>query len=343
MTMQNFCKKNSGGNSTHSTLLYDVSCPSWGSSTESCAQQSSMSESLSLKMGAPPQHFLNSKQLNFHLQDQESSSTQSTGQSCPKEASMEHSNPNGPAASGINGTHGRPLGANTKFATSMGPQDFVFTPSHVDYNHSVAPVQLHYAEPYFHGLVAPFYGPQAMIHPPQMMGMASARVPLPLDITEDEPIFVNAKQYRAILRRRQFRAKLEAENRLIKGRKPYLQESRHKHALNRARGSGGRFLNTKKLQESKSTSEGVHMSGSGELLSTGNFSESEVHRETCKEAASTTSCSDMTSASNSEDNFQQPEFRFSSYPSHIGRNTLQGCSADISETRLRCLLSSVDR
>lgn len=49
--------------------------------------------------------------------------------------------------------------------------------------------------------------------------MAPARVPLPLDLTEDGPIYVNAKQYRAILRRREFRAKLEAQNKLVKGRK----------------------------------------------------------------------------------------------------------------------------
>jgi len=56
------------------------------------------------------------------------------------------------------------------------------------------------------------------IHPAQLIGMATTRIPLPLDLSE-EPIFVNAKQYHAILRRRQYRAKLEAQNKLIKERK----------------------------------------------------------------------------------------------------------------------------
>ncbi|XP_042066645.1 nuclear transcription factor Y subunit A-3-like isoform X1 [Salvia splendens] len=137
------------------------------------------------------------------------------------------------------------------------------------------------AAPYY-GRIATAYDPNSVIYP-QMAGVVQARAVLPLDHDQGIPMFVNAKQYHAILRRRQTRAKLEAQNKVARTRKPYLHESRHHHALRRARGSGGRFLNTKK---SSPTAEEPKSSTSW--------------------GTSTTSGSDVSCIFNNDDLFQQP-------------------------------------
>ncbi|GMJ13963.1 nuclear factor Y, subunit A10 [Hibiscus trionum] len=90
----------------------------------------------------------------------------------------------------------------------------------------------------------------------------SGRVMLPLNLASDNgPIYVNAKQYNGIMRRRQSRAKAVLENKLTKARKPYMHHSRHLHALRRPRGSGGRFLNVKASNGGK---DGMEMKKAGE-------------------------------------------------------------------------------
>jgi nuclear transcription factor Y, alpha len=68
------------------------------------------------------------------------------------------------------------------------------------------------------------------------------------EVVEEEPVYVNAKQYHRIMIRRQQRAKLEAKLGAQRQRKAYLHASRHRHAMRRPRGPGGRFLTREELE-----------------------------------------------------------------------------------------------
>lgn len=80
-----------------------------------------------------------------------------------------------------------------------------------------------------------------------------ARLPTLTLQVDQEPVFVNAKQYHRILKRREARLKLEASGRIVK-RQKYLHESRHKHAVNRSREGDGRFKLIKKESNESSSS-----------------------------------------------------------------------------------------
>ncbi|KAI4379561.1 hypothetical protein MLD38_005841 [Melastoma candidum] len=198
------------------------------------------------------------KHLGLQLPEPESSSTLSPGQSCQEMSVMGGANSQERSLSPESGQDescGRSIEAENKPFFLFGSSEVVFGGSQAD--QTSLSVRVSYpptGDPYFGGGFMPAYGPQALLQGSQAAGVASARVPLPFTVAEDGPIFVNAKQYNGILRRRQSRAKLEAQNKLVKARKPYLHESRHRHALNRVRGSGGRFLSTKKLLEANLSS-----------------------------------------------------------------------------------------
>ncbi|KAJ1956656.1 Transcriptional activator [Dipsacomyces acuminosporus] len=79
---------------------------------------------------------------------------------------------------------------------------------------------------------------------------------------EGDPIYVNPKQYHRIMKRREARARLATERKLSAKRKPYLHESRHRHAMRRPRGPGGRFLTAAEIAELEKKGELEHKDGS---------------------------------------------------------------------------------
>ncbi|KAK8933269.1 Nuclear transcription factor Y subunit A-3 [Platanthera zijinensis] len=202
------------------------------------------------------------KQTGNQMQEQDSSSTQSTEHSYHEVSGKSEDNLNEQSVSiqsgaicvktverGDEHTHEEFDQSRPKPNLSAGSSQFFFVPPKLDCNQALAYVPYAYSDAHYAGVMTS-YASHAAIHPHMISTPPCSRVALPLPPAGEEPIYVNAKQYHAILRRREHRAKLESQNKIAKNRrKPYLHESRHLHAMKRVRGTGGRFLNTKKLQE----------------------------------------------------------------------------------------------
>ena len=96
--------------------------------------------------------------------------------------------------------------------------------------------------PYINGFEAYSY--------PHLINPFAQKIPIKT-LRNNEYIYVNSKQYSRILKRREERKKyfemFENDNFLNKKSK-YHHESRHKHAMNRERGKGGRFLSKKEKE-----------------------------------------------------------------------------------------------
>ncbi|CAN6455643.1 unnamed protein product [Victoria cruziana] len=303
--MQNMMEKDSDQSSHQST---SPCLPLWWSAAGTQVPHHSLCREFNLNIESPTDQYGRAKQPGVQLQDQDSSSSQSTGQS--------HQD-----VRGYDDTYGKGHHSGIKSALSLGTSGYSFLqgPSDGGYLHpfvAYAP-----AESYYGGTV-PAFGPPTEVHP-YMFGMSHTRMPLPLDVMEDRPVYVNAKQYRGILRRRLSRAKLESQNQLIKSRKPYLHESRHLHALKRARGSGGRFLNTK-MPDQSGVAGNVQKVLKGAALQLGSLSDSEVAQSdtglaSSGNSASGTSNSEVTSVAPHENLFRS-DFLFPDFHSQTSRS-----------------------
>lgn len=91
-------------------------------------------------------------------------------------------------------------------------------------------------------------------------------------VPQEQPFYVNAKQYHRILKRRIARAKLEETLKIARTRKPYLHESRHKHAMRRPRGQGGRFLTAAEIAEKDRLEKLSQLDGNNESPGNGKAS-----------------------------------------------------------------------
>ena len=167
---------------------------------------------------------------------------------------MHRPNPQSPrqqAQLNIPGTMGQPMGIPAAMASSIPPQmaNQQMQQAQRRMSHSVASPAVPSQQQTQVSMAAPQRPPTATQAPPppQQPQQPSPEIPV-AGSAEESPLYVNAKQFHRILKRRMARQKLEEQLRISnKGRKPYLHESRHNHAMRRPRGPGGRFLTAEEV------------------------------------------------------------------------------------------------
>lgn len=112
---------------------------------------------------------------------------------------------------------------------------------------------------------------------------------------------------------------------------PYLHESRHRHALNRVRGSGGRFLSTKQLSQSNAEFVTGSHSGSGPVNKYQKEDPLEARSHSSKTgdnvSSSISTCSDRTCLSGNSVSFRQAaEHMFLGNTANMGGGAPPQCS-----------------
>ncbi|KAG8491446.1 hypothetical protein CXB51_014818 [Gossypium anomalum] len=283
--------------------------PWWNSNEQKIAH--SLPQNISLKVETPSKLHHNAKHLDHQLPDQESTSAQAIGQSqwVSQEGLILHSihlilvfDASGSLlshASGQDESCGKDIEGQMK---PINNPNTVFSPSNPNYNLSMASAQYPYADICIGGLFTP-YGQPAIIQAQMAGGSAPARLPLPLDLAEDGPVYVNAKQYHGILRRRRYRAKREAQNKLVKSRKQ------------------------KEAPNSNPSSRSISDASCLDRKNSGSELESHLHVGGC--SSSSTSCSDISSASNNNGSFQLRKQGFMDISPGVSSmcNGLQNCAS----------------
>ncbi|GMH64029.1 hypothetical protein TrST_g7714 [Triparma strigata] len=125
----------------------------------------------------------------------------------------------------------------------------------------------------------------------------SPHTPRPPHFETELPTLVNSKQYRRIIKRREARSKL-AQLRSLKIQKlkksgSYIHESRHKHAMKRPRGEGGRFLTKDELEEYYKKNPGEKQPGSSSGSVSKKYKKTESNVSTASAASGTSSIDDF--------------------------------------------------